>query len=781
LAGVVEDKINHPLTLPSMTYSSRHIHINGIVQGVGFRPFIYNLALGHRLTGWVRNSASGVDIEVTGTEQDLNAFLAAIPQSAPPLAIIDAIDYQEVDLCEFDGFNIIHSEDQPTDFIPVSPDMAICKDCQSELFDTQDRRYRYPFINCTNCGPRFSIIQDIPYDRPKTTMSGFSMCPACLSEYKNPRDRRFHAQPVACPVCGPQVWLEITPGESQYEKEEAIQGARQMLADGKILAVKGLGGFHLVCDATNHAAVEKLRIRKQRPAKPFALMAFDLEAIRRYIYLTPVAESLLTSPQAPIVLMPSKPGTDIPESVAPGNNKLGFMLPYTPLHQLLLEPAPGFPSALVMTSGNLSEEPVIHQNETARNKLAGIVDAFLMHNRPIQRRIDDSVFTVVEEQPYPIRRARGYAPNPIRLSQNTSEILAAGPEMKNTFCLTRDKYAFISHYIGEMENWETFQDYQTAITDYERLFRIHPNAIGYDLHPNYMATKYAHERSGRENLKAYPIQHHHAHLAACMVEHGIDPEEQIAGFIFDGTGYGADSSIWGGEVLVGNYLDYARAYYLKPIPLAGGDLAIHKPARMALSTLWAYQMPWEEDLAPVQYLSELELNILGTQLKNQVNTPLTSSMGRLFDAVSALLGIRMEISYEAQAAIELEALADDDEMGYYPWRLAGPVIDMHGVLKAILDDHSLAVPISVISARFHNTIAHLSLGIAQTIRAEQGIQQVVLSGGVWQNLYLLNRTLTLLRQDGFKPLVHHISPCNDECVALGQAIITAYRYQQKKE
>jgi hydrogenase maturation protein HypF len=781
LAGVVEIKISHPLTQPSMTKTSRHIHINGIVQGVGFRPFIYNLALTHRLTGWVRNSASGVDIEVTGTEDDLNVFLTEIPQSAPPLAQIDAIKTQEIELREFDGFNIVHSENQPTDFIPVSPDMALCKDCQFELFDPQDRRYRYPFINCTNCGPRFSIIKDIPYDRPKTTMSGFNMCPDCLAEYENPLDRRFHAQPVACPVCGPQVWLEISPGKRQYEKDEAIQHARQMLAEGNILAVKGLGGFHLVCDATNHAAVSKLRTRKQRPAKPFALMAFNLETIRKYVHLTPAAESLLTSPQAPIVLIPSRPGTDIAKNVAPGNKMLGFMLPYTPLHQLLLAPAPGFPSALVMTSGNLSEEPVIHQNQVARNKLAGIVDAFLMHDRPIHRRIDDSVFTVVEEQPYPIRRARGYAPNPIRLSHDTPETLAAGPEMKNTFCLTRDKYAFISHYIGEMENWETYQDYQKAIADYEHLFRIQPKAIGYDLHPDYLATKYALERSERENLKAYPIQHHHAHLAACMVEHDIDFGEQIAGLIFDGTGYGADHTIWGGEVLVGSSLDYARAYHLKPVPLPGGDLAIHKPARMALSTLWAYQLPWGADLAPVQSLSEMEIKILGAQLENQVNTPLTSSMGRFFDAVSALMGVRMEISYEAQAAIELEALADEDELGYYPWRLAGPVIDMGNVLQAILNDLSQGVTLPVISARFHNTIAQLSLGICQAIRAEHGIQRIALSGGVWQNLYLLNRTLTLLRQNGFHPLVHHTLPANDECIALGQAIITAYRYQHNKE
>jgi len=764
-----------------MLHTSRHIHINGIVQGVGFRPFIYNLALSHRLTGWVRNSASGVDIEVSGTEDDLNTFLAAISQSAPPLAIIDSIDTQEIDLCEFDGFNIIHSKDQPTDFIPVSPDIAICKDCQTELFDPQDRRYRYPFINCTNCGPRFSITQDIPYDRPKTTMSGFPMCPDCRSEYENPLDRRFHAQPVACPACGPQVWFETAKGERQDERGAAIQKARQLLADGKFLAIKGLGGFHLACDATNQAAVAKLRLRKRRPAKPFALMAYDLETIRSYIHLTPAAESLLTSPQAPILLMPAKADSDIAQAVAPGNNKLGLMLPYTPLHLLIMEPAPGFPKALVMTSGNLAEEPVIHQNQVARDKLSKIADGFLMHDRPIHRRIDDSVYTMVNDQPYPIRRARGFAPNPIRLSQSMPQVLAAGPQMKNTFCLVRDKYAFISHYIGEMENWETYQDYRQAITDYERLFRIQPNAIGYDLHPDYAATLYAKERALQENLNQVSIQHHYAHLVACMVEHGINLEEQIAGLIFDGTGYGSDATIWGGEVLVGNGRDFVRVNYLKPVPLPGGDLAINKPARMALSTLWAYQLPWDEDLAPVKALSPMEREILITQMEKAINAPLTSSMGRLFDSVSALMGVCMEISYEAQAAIELEALVDKDELGYYPWRLDGHQIDMKDALAAIMDDLSMDVSQAVISARFHNTIAHLSLEIAKSIRATYGIHKIALSGGVWQNQYLLNKTRSLLERETFQPLIHQLTPPNDECISLGQAIITANRFLQDKE
>jgi hydrogenase maturation protein HypF len=612
-------------------------------------------------------------------------------------------------------------------------------------------------------------------------MAAFELCPACRAEYENPTDRRFHAQPVACPDCGPHIWLEQTPGVQDLAGEDAITAARQCLMDGKILAIKGLGGFHLACDATNQEAVLRLRQKKHRPAKPFALMAFDLETVRDYIQLTPAAENLLTSPQAPIVLMPAHKDTDIAPGVAPGNNKLGFMLPYTPLHLLLMEPAPDFPKVLIMTSGNLAEEPVIHQNQVAREKLIDISDAFLMHSRPIHRRIDDSVFTEVEGQPYPIRRARGFAPTPISNSQALPQVFAAGPQMKNTFSLTRDKYAFISHYIGEMENWETFQDYQQAIRDYQSLFRIRPQAIGYDLHPDYAATRYALERIQAEGLKGYPVQHHHAHLAACMVEHHIDPHKEIAGLIFDGTGFGTDGTIWGGEVLIGNTLECSRAYYLKPVPLPGGDMAIHKPARMALSTLWAFGLPWSEDLAPVKALSPQEREILRTQLEKNINTPLTSSMGRLFDAVSALIGVRMEISYEAQAAIELEALAEADELGYYPWRLDGPQINLKETFEAILEDLSGGASPATISARFHNTIAQLSLAIAMLIRETYHIKEIALSGGVWQNLYLLKRTAALLRDAGFQPLIHHRLPPNDECVSLGQAAVTAYRYLHNKE
>jgi len=764
-----------------MTSISRHIHINGIVQGVGFRPFIYNLAVEHNLAGWVCNSASGVDIEVTGDTNDVSSFTTAIPQQAPPLAQIDSIEDWPIEGPSPDGFAIISSQDQATDFIPISPDVATCNQCQQELFDPKDRRYRYPFINCTNCGPRFTIIQEIPYDRPKTTMAGFEMCADCRTEYENPRDRRFHAQPVACPVCGPQVWLENGKGHRLAEKEETIQIAREMLSKGKILAIKGLGGFHLACDAANENAVTILRERKHRPAKPFALMAFDLPTMEEYVELDEAAKLLLSGPQAPIVLLPKKPEAPIVASIAPTQTRLGFMLPYTPLHLLLLEPAPDYPKALVMTSGNLSEEPVIHENQVAREKLAGIADAFLMHDRPIEERIDDSVFTIFRGQPYPVRRARGYAPNPIRLASAVPQVLAVGPQMKNTICLTREKYAFLSHYIGEMDNWETYQDFKGAIEHYQSLFRITPEVIAHDLHPDYLSTQYAMERAERDNLPGIAIQHHHAHLAAAAIENRVSPEEPIIGLIFDGTGYGTDGTIWGGEVLVGNCDAFNRPYHLQYMPLPGGEVSIRKPARMALSLLWMLEMPWEEDLAPFQALSAMERDALSHQLAHNINVPQTSSMGRLFDAVSALLNVRQQISYEGQAAIELEALAEPGELGYYSWQVENGEILIAPLMSGILIDLSNRLPIAVISARFHNTIARLGLDLAERIRQQTGITKVALSGGVWQNLRLLETATTLLEENGFQPLIHRQTPPNDGCVAFGQAMIAAYRYSQQKE
>ena len=758
-----------------MSDQNFHIHITGIVQGVGFRPYIYNLARKHNLTGWVCNTARGVEIEISGIDENIEAFLQNLQSSPPPLAEVDTVTIKESSRQQFDSFSIHHSQDQISDFMPVSPDIAICAECQHELFDPSDRRYRYPFINCTNCGPRFTITKQIPYDRPNTSMAGFKLCPECQREYDEPLDRRFHAQPVACPACGPQVWFEAD-GVRLAEKDEAIQMARKWLRGGKILAIKGLGGFHLACDAGNSQALQTLRERKHRTDKPFALMSNDLDTIGKYVELDKSAKSLLLTPQAPIVLLPIKQaGRQLIEKCAPHQSKLGFMLPYTPLHLLLMEPAPDFPPVLVMTSANLSEEPIAYQNAEALQRLNKLADGFLMHDRPIHMRVDDSVFARVESKPYPIRRARGFAPNPIRVTQDLPPTLGTGPLLKNTFCLSRERYAFVSHYIGDLENYETLQSYQQAIRHYEVLFRIKPEVIACDMHPDYLATRFAKQRSQDEGLPLIQVQHHHAHIAACLAENQWDSDEPVIGLSFDGTGYGSDGNIWGGEVLVAGYKAFERHFHLSEMPLPGGDSAIRKPARMALSYMIAAGLPLDSDLPPLKAFTNMEINAVKHQIEHQINAPLTTSMGRLFDAISALIGIRLKINYEAQAAIELEAIADPHESGYYVMPLDGKIIQTEPLIKAIVTDFNNKIPVSSISAKFHQTIINMALEVCHIIRQETGIQHIALSGGVWQNLFLLKRILPALRLAGFEPLIHQKCPPNDACISLGQVMIAAHQ------
>ena len=491
-----------------MPIVNKRLHITGIVQGVGFRPTVFNLARKHTLTGWVLNNARGVEIELHGSDQNVQAFIQNLQQNPPPPAVIDSFFVEDADDHAYVDFQIRHSEDDPFDFLPVSPDLNICPDCRRELFDPSDRRYRYPFINCTNCGPRFSIVTGIPYDRPNTSMAGFALCPDCAGEYQDPANRRFHAQPIACPVCGPQVWYE-EGGQRLSEREDAIQSTRKALAEGKILAVKGLGGFHLACDAQNPETIEKLRLRKRRSGKPFALMAFDLETIREFARVSPEEEKLLTFPMAPVVLLETTPaGRALLRLVAPDQNRLGFMLPYTPLHLLLLEPSKGFPKVLVMTSGNLSEEPIAYSNAEARSRLSPLADGFLLHDRPIHIRIDDSVVSVIEGVTHIQRRARGYAPLPMQIPTTAIPTLACGTELKNTFCLIRDRYAFVSHHIGDLENKETLSAFEDAIRHYEKIFRIRPQLLAADMHPNYLASRYARQRAAEENLPLVEIQHH---------------------------------------------------------------------------------------------------------------------------------------------------------------------------------------------------------------------------------------------------------------------------------
>lgn len=755
------------------------VHVRGIVQGVGFRPFVYAAAKRCQLTGWVRNTTSGVEIHINGTQADIRMFLAELEQNAPPLARIDQITHQPCPPDDASEFVIIDSQSREGEFIPVPPDTSICPDCQRELFDPRDRRYRYPFINCTNCGPRFSIIQDIPYDRPKTTMSGFPLCSDCQQEYHDPADRRFHAQPVACPVCGPHIWFEAQ-GKTLGKHEEALQLARASLKAGKIIAIKGLGGFHLACDAANPLAVEELRRRKKRSDKPFALMAFNLATIQAHAVTSPAEEAILSSRQRPVVLLQRKPSSNIVPQVAPNQSTLGFMLPYTPLHFLLLEPASDFPSVLVMTSGNLSEEPIAYRDEEALQHLSGLCDGFLMHNRPIHMRVDDSVLCVQDDQPYFIRRSRGYAPESLPFVADAPSILAVGAELKNAFCLTRDNYAFLSHHIGDMENYETLQSFQEGIPHFEHLFHINPQIIACDMHPNYLATHYARQRSAAENIPLVEIQHHHAHLAACLAEHQYPLAQPAIGLCLDGTGYGTDGAIWGGEVLLGSCASYQRAYHLSYVPLPGGDLSIRKPARMALSWLWANGIPWESDLPPVQALCYEERTALRAQLEHRLNSPLTSSMGRLFDAISALIGVRQQATYEGQAAIELEAVADPQEKAAYEIDISGDVLNPAPMIQQIITDWKSSVSIPVLSARFHNSITQALLKACLAIRQTTEINVVALSGGVWQNRFLLQACTTRLRQAGFMVLTHRLTPTNDGCIALGQAAIAAAIYNANR-
>ncbi len=767
------------------------VHIGGIVQGVGFRPFVYNLASRHHLAGWVKNTSAGVDIAVDGPEDALASFIKDLRDEAPPLSRIDEFSASYGPANGFTQFEILHSESIPDAFQPISPDVAICSDCLRELFDPNDRRYRYPFINCTNCGPRFTIIQDIPYDRPKTTMSVFPMCDYCAREYGDPSNRRFHAQPVACPICGPHVWLERLAGSSverAADDETAIHDARALLKDGRIIAIKGLGGFHLACDATNSPAVTELRRRKLRVDKPFALMMLDMAIVQEHCFVSDAERELLESIARPIVLLRRRPGSAIAPEVAPGQDWIGVMLPYTPLHYLLfadsLESGKSVLPPLVMTSGNVSEEPIATDNAEARERLAPLADAFLMHDRDIYIRCDDSVVRVVDAEPrigatsaqiYPLRRSRGYTPFPVKLPWQVTPLLAAGAELKNTFCITNRNYAFLSHHIGDMENYETLQSFEQGVEHFERLFRVKPEAIAYDLHPNYLASRYAVQRAQREGVEAIGVQHHHAHIAACMAEHGFDGSHPVIGVAFDGTGYGDDGAIWGGEFLVADYLGYRRALHLEYFPLPGGDAAIRHPARIALALLWSLGIEWDPLLASFQDFSDEERSTVRTQLERRLNAPNTSSMGRLFDAAAALANVRQRVNYEAQAAIEFEALAGASLDEAYAFEIGSQTVRVDAAIRALLADVLARVPVSTISARFHNGLARMVTDASARIRSETAINQVVLSGGVWQNITLLGRTLSLLQEAGFQVYIHRAVPTNDGGLSLGQAAIAAQR------
>lgn len=757
-----------------MSQAGLRVQVKGIVQGVGFRPFVYNLAQRLDLRGWVRNTSGGVELEVSGEADALQQMLQALREEAPPLAQIDSINAADHSPNGFTGFEIRHSQAMPGAFQPVSADLSICPDCLDDVRDPASRYYRYPFVNCTNCGPRFTIIRDLPYDRPLTTLADFAMCPDCSAEYQDPANRRYHAQPVSCPECGPHIWA-LVGRESIENQELALTCIRQLVAKGEVVAIKGLGGFHLACDASNPIAVNLLRTRKRRPDKPLAVMMPDVETVRRYCELSQAEEAELISNRRPILLLRKRPDTQIAEEVAPNQTTLGVMLPYTPLHYLLLEPASGIPEVWVMTSGNRSEEPIITENQKALDQLGEIASAFLLHNRPIQTRMDDSVMRVeVSSQTLsPIRRSRGYAPTPLRLAWQTRPILATGAELKNAFCLTREGYAFLSQHIGDLQNYETLQAFEEAIAHQEHLFRIHPELIAHDLHPDYLSTRYALERSEREGTPLVGVQHHHAHIVACMAENGLAADERVIGFSFDGSGYGSDGAIWGGEVLEAGYADFERAFHLQYVPLLGGDRAVREPWRMAFSWLNQIGYQWDQVFSDSQHVDSLA--VLRHQVETGINAPLTSSVGRLFDAVAALSGLRGEVSYEGQAAIELENRVDTEETGAYPFAVNEHVFSAEPTLLAIMEDLSAKIPVGRIAARFHSGLADLVLRLAETMNERSGLTKVALSGGVWQNMTLLSAARRRLQNGGFTVLTHHKVPANDGGIALGQATVAHHR------
>jgi hydrogenase maturation protein HypF len=753
----------------------RAIAINGIVQGVGFRPHVHGLATRLGLRGSIQNVNGGVLIEVEGESHSLDRFLAELTAQPPPLARIDELRWTSRPVRGDPAFRIEQSRREEGGPIFISPDVATCDDCLAELFDPRDRRYCYPFLNCTHCGPRLTIVTGSPYDRERTSMAGFAMCPACRAEYDDPTDRRFHAQPNACPACGPRLRLLDASGRP-VPGVEPLEGTVDALRRGRIAAIKGLGGYHLACLAGHAAAVGELRRRKHRDEKPFALMVRDLAAARALCEVSPVEETLLASPRRPIVLLRRRPGAPVADEVSPRNPSLGLMLPYTPLHYLLVHELGGL--ALVMTSGNRSDEPIAFEDEDALKRLVGIADVFLAHDRPIHLRCDDSVTRVVGGIELPIRRSRGEAPRPIRLPIPCGRpTLALGGQLKTTFALGRGRSAFLSHHIGDLDHYDAFRAYDEAIAQYEQLFELTPGCLVHDLHPDYASTRYAQERAGDRPTIA--VQHHHAHVAGCMAEHGLD--EPVIGVAFDGTGYGTDGTIWGGEVMVADYLGFRRAAHLRPVVMPGGEQAIREPWRMAA----AYLLDAGRDLSALaDAAAPTALKAVERMIERGLNSPLTSSAGRLFDAVAALAGVRRQVSYEGQAAIGLEWLATGVEpAGAYPFELEEDrreespartlVLDMRPTILEVAEDAARGLDPSAIARRFHSTLVEAIARTCDRLRSETGLDAVVLSGGVFLNALLTAEAVARLEGEGFRVYRHRQVPPNDGGLCLGQLAVAA--------
>jgi hydrogenase maturation protein HypF len=748
---------------------AKRLKVKGIVQGVGFRPFVFQLATHHDLKGEVANTASGVSIHIEGRTGQVNAFEKDLATKGPPLASVFEISSQTETVQNYTAFVIVKSKNGSEKTTLISPDASVCNECLKEMFDPDNRRYRYPFINCTNCGPRYTIIDDIPYDRPNTSMRRFKMCGACQAEYDNPEDRRFHAQPNACATCGPLVTLYENRGR-KIDDRDPIEKTAQLLTQGNIVAIKGLGGFHLAVDAENSVAVARLRRRKQREEKPFAIMSIDIEKIQTYAHVSPEEQKLLTSPQRPIVLLKKKTPHSISPEVAPRNKYFGTMLPYTPLHYLLLN---NHFTAIVMTSGNLSEEPIAIDNGDAFERLRDITDYFLIHNRDIYLRSDDSVIRRSGGATQFMRRSRGFVPMPVFLNHSVPQILACGAELKNTVCLTKDNTAFLSQHIGDLENLATYDFFKWTTEHMKRILDIHPEIIAYDLHPDYLSTRYAEEQ---QNIVKIQVQHHHAHIAGCMAENSVDGP--VIGLSFDGTGYGSDGNLWGGEILIAEAKQFTRAAHLAYVSMPGGATAVKEPWRMAVSYLYNTlgDMFWNLDLPIFHKISKDKIKIIVEMIAKKINSPLTSSLGRLFDGIAAIIGLRNRVHFEGQAAMELEMIADEKISAAYDWEWTSNDIyhiRTEPIIRGVLHDVEKGVPPSQISSKFHMTLIHLFTALCDDIRKNTGLNQVALSGGVFQNSLLFTGLLTSLENNQFEVYTHHHVPPNDGGISLGQAVVAA--------
>ncbi|HUV71258.1 MAG TPA: carbamoyltransferase HypF [Terracidiphilus sp.] len=756
--------------------SRRQIQVSGLVQGVGFRPFVYRIATDLGLAGSVWNNASGVVIEVQGDAAVIDSFLGRLRSETPPLARILSVTIENRDAIGNDAaFRIVESRKGEAVHTLISPDVTVCDDCLREMFSPQDRRHRYPFINCTNCGPRFTIVRGIPYDRPSTSMATFPMCPACQAEYDDPLSRRFHAQPNACWQCGPRLELWTNDGRLIAE-HDPIAHTIDLLRAGHIVAIKGIGGFHLAADALNTSSVELLRTRKHRVEKPFALMVPDVETARGFCHVSAAESDALQSRQRPIVLLRRNQNCALPGAIAPRNHDLGIFLPYTPVHALLFRE--GRFKALVMTSGNASEEPIAIANEEARERLATLADFFLVHNRDILLRCDDSVVRVTGCNLQHLRRSRGFVPSPVQLHKAVPAILAVGGELKNTICLAQDRQAFLSQHIGDLENLAAYGFFLEAIDHLKEILEIDPGIVAYDLHPNYFSTRWALKQDGRTLIG---VQHHHAHIAGCMAENHLDGT--VIGFALDGTGYGPDGNIWGGEVLIAGYASFSRVAHLEYIPMPGGAAAIREPWRMAVSFLHQTFGPdfRKMPLPLFDQIGTAKIDLATRMLERRINAPLTSSCGRLFDAVASLAGIRQQVNYEGQAAIELEmAAVGIDDASAYPFdlTLSGDcfLIGTRSLFHALVADIHAAVPAEMISARFHNGLADVLVRTAQLLRQRTGLHQVCLSGGAFHNVRLLLQLSQRLQVEGFSVFIHHMVPAGDGGLSLGQAMVAAHRH-----